>query len=83
MGTNHWCGGVTAQVDESAMRKKFEEMIAELGAFEFSDIEVKPFQTVIDGVVFGLVPNEEHETVDLEPSSTISFQAPWDGEYYT
>jgi formate hydrogenlyase regulatory protein HycA len=65
------------------MRTKLDEMIAELGRFEFSDIEVKPFQTVIDGVVFGLVPDEEHETVELEPSSTISFQEPWDGEYYT
>lgn len=60
--TNHWFAGVTSQADPSAMRMKLDEMIAELGRFEFSDIEVKPFQTVIDGVVFGLVPDEEHET---------------------
>jgi formate hydrogenlyase regulatory protein HycA len=83
INTNHWCAGVTSQADPSTMRTKLDEMIAELGRFEFSDIEVKPFQTVIDGVVFGLVPDEEHETVELEPSSTISFQEPWDGEYYT
>ena len=58
-------------------------MISELGEVEFTDIEVKTFQTTIDGIVFGLITNEEYETVDLEPSSTISFHEPWDGEYDT
>jgi hypothetical protein len=44
---------------------------------------VKLFQTTIDGVVFGLVPDAENETVELQPSSTIAFQSPWDGEYDT
>jgi hypothetical protein len=65
------------------IREKLEEMIKKLGKTEFCDIEVKPFQTTIDGVVFGLVPNDEYGSVDLQPSSTISFQEPWDGEHYT
>jgi len=81
--TNHWYGGTTSEIDQSVMREKLEQMINELGETKFSDIEVKPFQTIIDGFIFGLVPNEENETVNLQPSSTISFQEPWDGEYYT
>jgi hypothetical protein len=81
--TNHWYAGTTSETDESEIRERLEQMINELGNVEFCDIEVKPFQTVIDGVVFGLVPNDEHESVELQPSSTISFQKPWDGEYYT
>jgi hypothetical protein len=42
-----------------------------------------PIQTLIDGFVFGLIPNEEDQTLNLQPSSTISFQEPRDGEYYT
>lgn len=34
-------------------------------------------------MTFGLVVNEEIEAVDLQPSSTISFHEPWDGEYDT
>jgi len=81
--TNHWYAGTTSETDQSVMRTRLEKMIGELGKTEFCDIEAKPFQTIIDGVVFGLVPNDEYETVDLQPSSTISFQEPWDGEYYT
>lgn len=81
--TDHWYAGTTSETDETVIRERLEQMIRELGQTTFSDIEVKPFQTIIDGIVFGLVPNEEEETVDLEPSSTISFHEPWDGEYDT
>lgn len=81
--TNHWYAGTTSETDDVTMRQRLEQMISELGKTEFADIEVKPFQTIIDGVIFGLVPDEEHETVNMEPSSTISFQQPWNGEYYT
>lgn len=81
--TKHWYAGTTSEADESVMRERLEQMIQELGKTEFCNIEVKPFHTIIDGVAFGLIPNDECETVDLEPSSTISFQEPWDGEYYT
>jgi formate hydrogenlyase regulatory protein HycA len=66
------------------MTEKIEEWVAGLGAFTYCDIEIKLFQTIIDGLTFGLIPNSnEHFSIDLEPSSTISFQEPWDGEYYT
>jgi hypothetical protein len=81
--TNHWFAGTTSEINDSLTRTKLEQMINELGKVKFTDIEVKPFQTIIDGIVFGLVPNEEYETVDLEPSSTISFHEPWDGDYDT
>ncbi len=83
--TNHCYCGTTSEIDHSTKPQKLEEMVNELGKIEFIDIEVKPFQTIIDGIVFGLVPNidEDHESVDLEPSSTISFHEPWDGEYDT
>jgi hypothetical protein len=81
--TNHWYAGTTSESDQSVMRERLEQMIKELGNTKFCDIAVKPFQTVIDGVAFGLIPNDEYEAVDLEPSSTISFQEPWDGEYDT
>lgn len=62
---------------------KLEEFVAELGQVEYKDIQVKLFQTKIDGVVFGLVPDEEIESIELQPSSTIAFHEPWDGEYDT
>ena len=37
----------------------------------------------IDGFTFGLIPNKEISMIDLHPSSTIAFQEPWDGEYFT
>jgi hypothetical protein len=81
--TNHWYAGTTSKTNNTVMREKLEEMINNLGKTEFCNIEIKLFQTTIDGVVFGLVRNDEYGSVELQPSSTISFQEPWDGEYYT
>ena len=60
-----------------------ERWIQEQGEIEFGDIEIKLFQTVIDGYIFGLVADEQDECVNLQPNAMISFQEPWDGEYYT
>src|SRR5262245_23277515 len=81
--TKHWYAGTTTEIDAKKLFNKLSQMITDLGPVEYSDIEVKPFQSIIDGVAFGLIPNEEHRSMELQPSSTISFQAPWDGEYYT
>ncbi|AYB34006.1 hypothetical protein [Chryseolinea soli] len=81
--TNHWFAGTTSETNDSLTRKKLEELISELGDVNYTDILVRPFKTIIDGHVFGLVPNRILRTVDLEPSSTISFHWPWDGEYDT
>jgi len=57
--------------------------MAGLGETEFCNIEIKPFQVEIDGFIFGLVPDEASKIIELQPSSTIAFEEPWDGEYYT
>lgn len=75
--------GLTSETNGDPLNEEIEVMIAALGEVTYQDIEVKPFQTVIDGFTFGLVVDEENETINLQPSSTISFQEPWDGEYYT
>jgi hypothetical protein len=62
--TNHWYAGTTSETNESVMRERLEQMINELGKAGFCDIEIRPFQTVTDGVTFGLVPNNEYETVE-------------------
>lgn len=67
----------------AVLTDKLEEWVAELGEITYCDIEIKLFQTTIDGFTFGLIPDSEYSMIDLEPSSTISFQEPWDGEYYT
>lgn len=67
-------------IDEEA---QLEMWIAELGETVYCDIEVKCFRTVIDGITFGLIPDYENCSIELEPSSTIAFQRPWDGDYYT
>ncbi|RAW02200.1 hypothetical protein [Pseudochryseolinea flava] len=81
--TKHWFAGTTAETNDAITKDKLEAFIKELGPTVYKDICVKPFQTMIDGFVFGLIPDEASRVVDLEPSSTISFSWPWDGEYYT
>jgi formate hydrogenlyase regulatory protein HycA len=63
--------------------EKIEEFISQLGEIEYCDIEIKPFEIEIDGFKFGLIPNEESEMIELQPSNTIAFGEPWDGEYDT
>jgi hypothetical protein len=83
LDTKHILVGTANQVDDITLYTKLEEIVAELGIIEFADIEVELFNTEINGIVFGLIPNEEYGVVDLEPSSTISFGEPWDGSYST
>lgn len=62
---------------------KIEEMIAELDDATFCNIEIKPFKIEIDGFLFGLIPDEKSEALELYPSNTIAFYAPWEGDYST
>lgn len=78
-----WHGGTTSECNRRELESKRDQMLAELGDVQFCDISVRSFSVKIDDVVFGLIPNTDDETVELEPSSQISFEAPWDGEYYT
>ena len=81
--TDYYFEGLIGETPSSVTEQKLEEMVAKLGNVVYCDIKVKLFQTEIDGFIFGLIPDEENEVVNLEPSSTISFSAPWDGEYDT
>ncbi|WP_298484189.1 hypothetical protein [uncultured Maribacter sp.] len=63
--------------------EEMEKLVAELRQVTLCNIEVETFEINIDGIKCGLIPNEESVSIDLFPSNTISFQEPWDGEYYT
>jgi len=77
----HW--STDKDKERQNITKKLEEMISKIKPLTFCDIEIETFEINIDGIKCGLIPNEESETIDLHPSNTISFQEPWDGEYYT
>ena len=82
LSTKYW-SGLTTEINDQQLKDKLQEMVSELGDIYFQDIEIKIFQTHLDNVIFGLVVDKESEMINLQPSSTISFQEPWDGEYYT
>jgi hypothetical protein len=81
--TNHWYAGTSDQTSDELTQRKLLEMVEELGEVEYQDIAVKPFKTKIDGIEFGLIPDDETQSIELQPSSTIAFFEPWDGEYET
>lgn len=81
--TEHFFAGTTDNYDSATINTWIEVKLEELGNVNFTDIEVKPFQTNIDGYTFGLVPNEEYGVIEMQPSNTISFSFPWGGEYDT
>ncbi|SFM94133.1 hypothetical protein SAMN05428949_1401 [Chitinophaga sp. YR627] len=72
--------GVLTGIDEDEM---LEQWAAELGNYELCDIEICLFQTKIDGYTFGLIPHPPSGYINLYPSNTIGFTAPWNGGYYT
>lgn len=71
------------ETERQSVWEKMGEFVAELGQVTYGNIEVDAFEIDIDGIKCGLIPNEESVSIDLYPSNTISFQEPWDGEYYT
>jgi hypothetical protein len=79
--TKHW--SINNVEDKGQTYTKLQEFVAELGPVEYEDIEIELFQTTIDSITFGLIPDIETESIELQPSSTIAFQAPWDGQYDT
>ncbi len=83
INTRHCLVGTASQADDITIFKKLEELIAELGEITFNDIEVEPFETMIDGILFGLVPNHEYGFIELQPNATLAFGEPWDGSYLT
>jgi hypothetical protein len=63
--------------------ESLELLMKKLGKVSYTNIKVKPFSIIIDEIKFGLIPNNETEMIELEPSSTIAFSEPWLGEYDT
>ncbi len=81
--TKHKCAGKTSEIRPGTTKLLLDELLAESEIHEFKDIKVKPFRTDIDGIEFGLIPNDEYKVIELQPSSTIAFGEPWNGEYDT
>ena len=74
----------TADIDNSSkINEWIHDKLDGLGNVKFDDIKVKPFQSLIDGYIFGLVADHENGVVELQPGNTISFSEPWDGQYNT
>jgi hypothetical protein len=83
ISSRSYCGGTADKCEDVDFDEILDQWTSELGEVVYDDIEVKLFQTEIDGYVFGLIPKKEFDSISLEPSSLISFQEPWDGEYCT
>ena len=83
LSSQSYCGGTAEECDHNELSSTLAKWVAALDPIKFCDIKVKLFETVIDGITFGLIPDDETGTIDLQPGSTISFQEPWDGSYYT
>ena len=83
LNTEFWYGGITSEFNPRSISEKIEGWLSQKGAYIFSNIEVELFSVMFNGIIFGLIPDFETQSVELMPSSTISFMEPWDGEYYT
>lgn len=77
--TSHKIAGPLAFDTEATV----DSLLSDLAGHKFGDIYVAPFQVTFDGRIFGLLPNAEQGTIQLEPGAMITFMEPWDGEYYT
>ena len=58
-------------------------LLSQLGEYSHQDIVIAPFRFDYDGLIFGLIPDHQTETLTLEPGSMIMLMEPWDGEHYT
>jgi len=81
--TKYWIAGLSIDLKGDETFIKLEEMVSELMPITYGNIKVELFSTIIDGITFGLIPDKKYLTVDLEPGNSISFPAPWNGEYDT
>ena len=81
--TKYLFAGFTSDTKGRPLDEELDAMVQELGDVNYQGIEIKLFQTVIDNITFGLIVDEESEMINLQPSSTISFHEPWNGDYST
>ena len=70
-------------IDANRSLANLEQLMNTLGPVDFHDIEVDLFETSMDGIQFGLIPDPEFGFINLQPGSPIAFYSPWDGDYYT
>jgi formate hydrogenlyase regulatory protein HycA len=83
LNTKHCLVGNAKQIDDITLFRKLEELLTDLDIVKFNDIVVEPFETKIDNIIFGLIPNYEYGFIELQPNSTLAFGEPWDGSYST
>jgi len=88
-----WCAGTWAEQlrnpdgDESVLQRArvhLAKLLRSLPRRSYTDIEVRPFQLTVDGVLFGLVVREDEgeSWAELYPDR-LAFGEPWDGTYDT
>ncbi len=76
--------GFTNEINDDLLEKVLETWINSLGNYiKYCNISIKLFTVYIENTLFGLIPNNKTNTIDLWPSFLIQFQEPWNGEYYT
>ncbi|MFJ3667859.1 hypothetical protein ACIPSE_15540 [Streptomyces sp. NPDC090106] len=84
-----WCAGTwaEAQTDGTVVgraRARLAQLLRSLPRRTYTDIAVMPFQLTFEGVLFGLVVEEDDEEpwAELYPDR-LGFGPPWDGTYDT
>lgn len=99
LDSNIWQGGTfTDQIrlrnsggdDDPVTRAQaqLDRLLDALPGRAYTDIAIRPFQVVFDGVVFGLIV-EQHDEEELEDNwaelypDGLGFHEPWDGLYDT
>ncbi|MFC7531847.1 hypothetical protein [Actinoplanes sp. GCM10030250] len=61
-------------------RAHLEGLVTALPGAQFGDIAIRPFRLERDGVLFGLIAEDDY--ADLLPNG-LRFGPPWDGEFET
>lgn len=88
-----WCAGTWAEQmraphgPDSVLARARAHLATRLRSLPrrtYTDIAVRPFQLTVDGVLFGLVTDEDEGEAwaELYPDH-LGFGAPWDGSYDT
>jgi formate hydrogenlyase regulatory protein HycA len=88
-----WCAGTWAEQQRaphgdgsvlSQARIHLAKLLRALPRRSYTDIAVRPFQRTVDGVLFGLLVEEDEEGswAELYPDRHC-FGPPWDGSYDT
>lgn len=76
--------GPRENLDIESARSGRAKWLAELGPFEYRDIQVKPFAVEHNGEMMGLIPQkyDTYWTVEVLPGNVMAFSEPWDSGIY-